>query len=396
MNTRPFPRRRLMGGHRLQRLLSLIALVPMLLFPLPADVAPLATSPGETDPGWSPTAYIAPAATGPGETDPARYYAEWPDDEVFAAMPVLAADSKSKFSVYAPSSDLTTLGEIDSSSFGTADQHDAIAAASGRILTATHESVVHAYRSGSNVGVSFFRPSTTSPVSTLPNLASRLADSTDFLDVAVADLDGSRAVDGDYRDEVVVVYAQLGAGGRLPVQLTVLDFGQSSESAPTPSAVTTTTMPAAIDSASISSGLIKPADNVLAVATGDFDLSGLPEIALAYFASWTVLRIDFFRYSVTVNADGTVQRKLDTIGSSSITLPLDPYDPYAYGWWTETLSLAAGDLDGDGRDDLAVGTVSAIESGFRSYTQSVNVRKLQFTNQTVPTCSAPPCLTVTQ
>lgn len=316
------------------RLLSILTAITM-LFPA------LATPPP------------ARAATGPqpGAVDPAANFLQWRNDEVFVTTPLLGDPQNTWYPysrVYDASSDLTSLTLKEQVKHtAAADQHDAVAAAAGHILTPDHESVAQAYRNGSSVEVKVFGRPTASAM--LANLAPRVTGSTDFLDIAAGDLDGKPAVDLDRRDEVVVAYAQPDAANMLPVQVAVLDFGDASEPAPAATAVTAATASAKLDASHIIAGPIKPLDNALAVATGDFDANGVQEIAVAYLVGPHKMNVDVFRYTVTVQG-ATVTRTLTRVGAGYVQISLEGFD------WVATLSAVAGDFDGDGRAELALGT----------------------------------------
>ena len=201
----PSPRARHHGRRDLTHLLVLVLFLGATLVPLPTA----AQSQGPR----------------PGASDPAVTYTEWRDDELF--VPKLAAQPATDhtFSVYEADAHLAAVTEMASAN---PEQHDALAAAAGRILTTTDESLVYAYRGTSPAGLAFgfFDPPAgnhTAPVYTLPNLAARATGSTDFFDIAAGDINGLRAPDGEYREEVAVAYAGPSGDNKLPVQLAVLD-----------------------------------------------------------------------------------------------------------------------------------------------------------------------------
>lgn len=314
----------------------------------------------------------------PGENDPAQGYAKWPDHEIF--QPTAPLDGANFWmGAWYPCQNLGGMCAY-TGSFPPTDYHDAIAPVAGRILTPEHDSLLYAFRSGTgDLDINVWRGGTIAPVTTVPaNLAARVAGGTDFFDMAAGDLDGWPTLqDGEYRDEVALAYAQPGTGNKLPVQLTVLHFGRATEADRTPGAVTTAAASGTLDAASVMSGAVKPVDNALGVATGDFDGNGANEIAVAYLTSPTAVTVDVFRYSVVIAGNHSIQPTLARIGSGSITLA----SGRAYN---ETISLAAGDFDGDHRDELALGTVDRATSGD---SQAVHVRLLRFTGSSTLTVS---------
>ena len=352
----------------LSHLLVLALLAGAILVPLPATAEPQGPR--------------------PGATDPAVNYTEWRDDELFAAkLAAQAADHT--FSVYEADANLTAVTEKASAN---PEQHDALAAAAGRILTGTAESLVYAYRSSSPAGLAlkFFDPPT-APVYTLPNLAARAAGSTDFFDIAAADINGERAPDGEYRDEVAVAYAQPSGDNKLPVQLAVLDFTGASPSAPQPTRVLTITTAARLDAASLGTavGKIRPSDNLLAIATGDFDGNYVDEVAVAFLTGTRTAVVETYRYTTTVDAQNNVTPLLARATSSTINL--------GWGYYNGSIALAAADFDGNHRDELAVGTTGywTDPDGIRVGDQRVYAAMMRFACNDGRFCTTSPAMTVT-
>ena len=187
------------------------------------------------------------------------------------------------------------------------------------------------------------------------NLAPRITNATDFIAVAAGDLDRKpNDTDYTYRDKVVVAYATASADKHFPVQVAVIDCTQCANSGPSDlrPTVTTAGTSATLDGADILSGSgpvygpAYPVDNALGVAVGDFDGDGVAEIAVAYLSSSIVLTVESFRYHTDDAGIHTLTRtgRVDT-------LPL--------GWtasnFDASLDVTAGDFDGNGRDELAVG-----------------------------------------
>jgi len=333
-------------------------------------------------------------AAEPGETDPAKGFSEWPDDEWFVARPVQTTGVQ-LLSTYAPSSDFEDQTELDHNQLPAAKAHDAVAATAGRFLTATHDSVLYAFRhDATKVGLRFFRPDTANPIVTLNDLAARVTGSTDFFDIGAGDMDGEPVEDGEYREEAIVAWANPSADNKLPVSVAVLSFGQANEAAPQPTAVTTATASGKIDAASIIAGTIKPVDNALAVAVGDFNGDGVKEVAVAYLSGPMEATIDIFRYEVTRSGFDIV-RTLTRVGSAkATTITPDGFEVI----WNGSVSLAAGDFDGDtatGRDELAL---ASSERHNRPLLNDYHVRLRLFsiTCTDGANCNNSPELTITQ
>ena len=272
------------------------------------------------------------------------------------------------------------------------EQHDALAAAAGRILTTTGESLVYAYRGADPAGLAlgFFDPPT-APVYTLPNLAARAAGSTDFFDIAAADINGIRAPDGEYRDEVAVAYAQPSADNKLPVQLAVLDFTGASPAAPQPTGLLTITTAAKLDAADLSMavGKIRPTDNLLAIATGDFDGNYLDEIAVAFLTGTRTAVVETYRYTTTVDAQNNVTPLLArapaprSTSAGAITTAPSP-------WWrpTSTATTATSWRSAP----PATGPTWTVSA---SATQRVYVAMLRFACNDGRFCTTSPAMTAT-
>jgi len=305
--------------------------------------------------GVFPVGFIAQAQT-TTSTDPAAEYIEWPDDEIFFITPPLASNDAScasgqKIFTLEATSDLATINQ--KSSQCRTPKYDAIGAASGHILSAKQETVAYAYGKGGttsqdlDVRVRWSGSGITDPETILSNMAARVAGGSDFFDLAVGDLDHDVAADGHYRDEVVVAYAKYDSTNKLPIRVVVLPYDFVSGK-PQPLAQVEALSAGKLDAASIKSGTIKPVDNALSVITGDFNNDTIDEIAVAYLSAPQVYTIDIFRYTTTYSTSGVVTRTLTRILSHT--------DTYGYNM-QETISIAAGDFDDNGWDELAVGVV---------------------------------------
>ncbi len=233
---------------------------------------------------------------------------------------------------------------------------DEVVAAAGRIwITDGREQVVYASRyngrfDGTGLAVAFFTDSVGAQ-KLLPNLADRLPQSADFIDIAAGDLDRVPDSKGYEHDEVIVAYASPGANNQLGVNVAVLDFTAPTPPnyiAPLPLAVTSVVASHPIDGNAFYDGgyfpAILPVDNVLGVAAGDFDADGLNEIALVHLQDANTMWVTIFRYT----NDGQGKRSLKEVSSFQYLSP-------AGSPFTGTVDLAVGDFDGNGGDELLVG-----------------------------------------
>ncbi len=194
------------------------------------------------------------------------------------------------------------------------------------------------------------------------NLAPRVADpsdssfyGSDFLDVAMGDLNRMLDGNGFFHDEVAIAWMSLESGQYVP-HLAVLDYTDPAIVSPPPSpadashpaAVTTAEAQARLSQTSLTGGSVYVNDNVLSLAVGDFDGDGRKEIALAVIESSTEIFVEIFRYS----NDGAGNRSLTAVSSIVVAPPGDQR-------FTATVDLAAANLDGDpaGQDELLLGHV---------------------------------------
>lgn len=258
---------------------------------------------------------------------------------------------------WAADKNLTLTPSYDSYSYPS--EPEQIFASSGRILAPgldrrdKYDQVIFAKRSGSNVAVNFYGPPALAPTLLIPGLADRVQNSADFLDVAVADLDKLPDASGNNHDEVVVVYAASDAGNQLTINLQVLDYTSDADNPyPAPVAVTSAATRHAVNGNNFAhtkapgsaQTAMLPVDNVLAVASGDFDGDGQNEIAVLALENAQTAWLTLFRYT----NDGAGSRALRQLGEIS-------YSDSAGNFFANAASvdLVAGDFNGDGRDELA-------------------------------------------
>jgi hypothetical protein len=289
----------------------------------------------------------------PGATDPLGKPSRrtlFPDHEVLSFQPVYPADRG--FATFAASystDDLTTFTPLFSPprSFAFDTDSPQVVAAAGRILLEEEAQIAYALRRGTRVAVFLLDPATrtTTRTALLPGLATPPAGSTEFLDIAVGDLDNQPDADGHHHDEVVLCYASRSS---LPAQLTVrvavLDYTAGDVQQPV---ITRAASPHRIDSSNFianTRGAVHPVDTALACTVGDLNGDGQNEIAVAHVQNATTLRVSVFRYTKTTDAQPTLQR--------ASTLPLE-----ASTFLQGTVDIVAADFNGNGMDDLAVASV---------------------------------------
>jgi hypothetical protein len=312
----------------------------------------------------------------PGEEDPLgnpSRYNLFPDHELLA---VLAHDPNTaglspefSFNSFAPSADLKTLTPLGGTTNLAVDLKAAhMAAAAGRILASDRDQVVYARRTtGSSLAVAFLGyPNSITTLSPLANQAPGTA--TDVFDIAVGDLDKVADLDGNNHDEVVVCFA---TDSDNRVQVAVLDYTASTP-APSDAVRPQTTTTYKILSY-ISPNDVPPVDAMLSCAVGDFDGDGQNEIAVIG-VSKEHLWVHMLRYLIR-------QGKPVLFDVSA-----DGWRPPSGWMWVGSVGVAAGDFNGDSRDELAVSYVTrkltgdgypCLPSGCYTYVASVVVVKAQ-------------------
>jgi hypothetical protein len=298
--------------------------------------------------------------------NPAANYSMWRDDELF--LPKLVPDELTSAGYEYDSGD-RTLSEL-SSCQPTKAVGPQMAAAAGRVTDPYSDQVMVASPFGALLMVSFAdgcdlatgeasRPSVLlgGPDYPMPAL-SAAAGLPRFYDITTGDLDGQSPDDISLRDEVVVAYA--GLSGELVV--VVIDYTTTDTTIPAKPAVTWAAVPDAIPS-NIVPVLYDIAPIPLAVTTGDFDDNGRKEIAVAYLDGSKSIGVATYRYATTEDADGSLTHALTQ--ASTLTSTVD--QPEGLKWtaehWIGSLDAVAGDLDGDGKDELSVAATAQGKTG---------------------------------
>ncbi len=306
--------------------------------------------------------------------DPAADYQTWRDDEIFLPFP---GTGQLQSTSYEYRSEDKTLSTALTYCQPTATSGSQIAAAAGRIMSPYSDQVVVVYPgAGNNLEVHFAdacnlanTTSSTGPAALLGTSSGLPAPATPldqgfpwWYDVTTGDLDQYPDADLSYRDEVVVAYMTPGSdtasdpGNYLQPVVAVIDYTADA-------AVPTVTALKVADamykySFGVSAGHSVPVIP-LSVVTGDFDGDNHQEIAIAYLRDWRNFGVAVFRYTTT-ETDGVIHHSLTQDPFAAFTT-INPSEPQPSKWGFQgTIDAAAGDFDGDGRDELAV---AAVEEG---------------------------------
>ncbi len=334
----------------------------------------------------------AAEAPNPGATDPMAVPAG--RSRMFASQGIAAfvrAEGSLQAGLYA--TDTQTAPKLGTSSGIYTDAVDAdgfgakeFFAAAGRIISPSKDNFVWVRRAeggnpntdGSKVNVFFPNtPGQTLSTTLSTPLLARQPNSSDFIAVAVADLDHVVGADLNYHDEVVVAHVveKDRDDPNYRVSLDVLDYGSAQATNPEITHFEVYSFyPQFNTNPSVDSEGMLPGDNILAVATGDFDGDGRTEIALATMRPNSI-HLQIFRYITTGGVhDLQFVRDFDWTHDN---LPAYIQSMKDVG----SISLAAGDFDGDGRDELAVGLAqwnSKIINNAKYSNYAVDVEMIKF------------------
>ena len=302
--------------------------------------------------GVSPSNAEAAEGLRPGETDPIGKPGRrnlFPDHELMAFLPAYtgAGGFGSSAAAFAPDPASGAVAPIGVPRAPLALPTPQLAAGSGRILYEGRDQVAIARRSGNGLLVSLLPQGTRALWRSVhfTGFARPPAGSSEFLDLAVGDLDNATDDRGRHHDEVVVCYATgPNSEGRTPIMVAVLNYEDGKVPAPK---VTRRRASTSIDTGNFAvstEGKIHPVDTVLACAIGDFNGDGRNEIALAHLENAGTLRVSVLRYA----KDRQGIARLREISQTAVNAD----------YFMGTVDLVAGDFDGDGQDELAAAAVS--------------------------------------
>jgi Dockerin type I domain len=242
-----------------------------------------------------------------------------------------------------------------------------VQAAAGRILHPDRDDVFVVQRSAANQAILVGRFADGSGSANIASILDRVAGYTDFISVSTGDLDKLYDADGNYHDEVVVAWTEGEYGNVYAVpHVGVLNYNSKDPSNPTITQIRVDGPPESFFDGSdlrtadfyfdrlsqygaVPANVPLPVDNIISTAVGDFDGDGANEIALAYMTfggQLPKIKLIIYRYS--------------NDGATASLTPVNSYDlsmPFPNGGMSGTVSLAAGNFDGSGSDQLLVSTV---------------------------------------
>ncbi len=287
------------------------------------------------------TTLSAQSGPRPGANNPAgspNKLTLFPDESVFSFSPDgngAAKDIVTRF--YRTGNSGAQLSLEDVSSLNVSNNRTAIAAASGRIFDPGRASVVSVQRTPATSQLQmtvYDNYNSVTPMIVGNDLADRTGSSTaDQVTVATGDLDKALDSNYNYHDEVAVVY-QSQASPPNQIKVTVFNFANWTSG--------NQQVPQATIRPSSNWGVFLGGPDVsVGAAIGDFEGDGRNELVVGW-VSPGALCFSWFRYT----SDGHGGGSLQTIANNACEA-----NPSIKG----TLSLQAGDFNGDGKDELAVG-----------------------------------------
>ena len=247
-----------------------------------------------------------------------------------------------------------------------------VQAAVGRIVHPDKDDIFLIQRSAASPSTLVGRFSDNSGSSNIATILDRQGGYSDFISVSAGDLDNLYDADGNFHDEVVVAWTEAepdpdgGNRGNLVVpHVAVLNYNSKDASAPSITQLRVGLSNDSFPNTYFGTGDLnqfeiaaevnvptyswapQPVDNIISTAIGDFDGDGANEIAVAYIRYAVIhpkITVAIYRY---LNDGSTAS--LSLINSVDLSIPNRSI--------AGTLSLAAGNFDGSGVDQLLVSTV---------------------------------------
>jgi hypothetical protein len=229
-----------------------------------------------------------------------------------------------------------------------------IFATTGRILTADHDNLVTAVRTGNprQLGTVAVSVDGTDSITLLQPLFARQGQQSDYIAIAQGDLDLAPDQNGERHNEVVIVHVSGQVSGYYEYSIDVLNYGSGKLNAPEITSTGFRVQPPTFNSRpDLGVKGVLPSDNIISLAIGDFYGTGHNEIRIAYLFGDSSVLIHSLQYETRKDGSHeltfTHSRNWDL---TSIVPENNQKDLKVVG----TVALAAGDFDGDGKDELAL------------------------------------------
>jgi hypothetical protein len=313
--------------------------------------------------------------TGPGATDPAgnaKNFTLFRDEQIYSVGLPSAANQPLRSATISFDADVKPTSSVsDLTIWGTeAASEINIQTAVGRIVHPDKDDILLVRRLPGTSTLSARFADNSGATNIANAMLDRQGGYTDFFTVSAGELDNLYDADGNFHDEAVVAWTQAESavcGQTVVPYLGVLNYNGKDPSNPTLTQVRVNQAGAFYNTCNldgynfrIRSGatstptdIPQPNDNIVATAIGDFDGDGKNEIALAYMRSiksFAGITVVIYRY---MNDGRTAS--LTPVNTYDLSIPNDAVPQSSM---VATISLAAGNFDGSGADQLVVGTAA--------------------------------------